>query len=783
MTDADGGNDDPVIRERGGRIGLRLDPESGLPSAVLFRQGATEVALPLTLTAALEVGGREVPRAPRGLEYVDTELLTAFRRRDATLRRLDNGPAETYAVSTEVGGWAVDWEYTFQQRHPRIELNVVVAPPPDEAQATLRDLRLDLCFGPDDLGEWLVEAPGNALRPGVAADALDDPIAVSTAGGLRGSTGLVALHHPGRSQVLVVWPFCRTEIGALHLQSRDGGVWLTIVTGLAGRPASVRALRYGAIGIDAIKGTWADVRDRIPDWYAGLGLSTPHDRPEWVEAASIFEVQIGFSVFHGGYRYAPYPTVRDLLADLGRIRGLGYDCLQIMPRQPYPSYNVHDYADVMTSYGDETDLRALVAACHALGMRVILDILLHGLIDQEVMAQTAERVRSGPYFARLAEGTVDPFGAGSSAREAMHVAWSRHILDFERYWSEGSPPRHPLADEHPEWFMRDSDQRIIGIYTKAFDVANAEWQEYFVAAAEALVRRLDVDGFRFDAPTYNDLPNWSTATEHRASYSPLGCLLLFDRLRERLERVKESTILYTEPSGVLFRQSMDVTYNYDEQWLIGAVLRPSADDRERRTAVRHGRDLAAWFRDRNAILPRGSLIAHHIDSHDTFWWPLPGQKWRREQHGVAATRALLAVFALSGGAYMTFVGGEREIEEDVRRVHRLRRTLPEIGHGAARYDAIAVDHDAVYGVVRQLGGDCSVLLVNLSNAPLEAAVSLDTSGLGLGDGPYELHDAWNDRTIDLGFRYAGEGTELGDLRLTFEAFQPRLLVARAAGAV
>src|SRR3712207_1592256 len=98
------------------------------------------------------------------------------------------------------------------------------------------------------------------------------------------------------------------------------------------------------------------------------------------------------------------------------------------------------------------------------------------------------------------------------ARDGYHLAWSRHILDFEPHWHGGSPPRHQLVDEHPEWFMRNSAQEIIGIYTNAFDVANPAWQEYFMRASEDLVRRLDIDGFRFDAPTYNDLPNWSPAT-------------------------------------------------------------------------------------------------------------------------------------------------------------------------------------------------------------------------------------------------------------------------------
>jgi hypothetical protein len=323
--------------------------------------------------------------------------------------------------------------------------------------------------------------------------------------------------------------------------------------------------------------------------------------------------------------------------------------------------------------------------------------------------------------------------------------------------------------------MRDSAQNIIGIYTKAFDVANTAWQEYFSDAAVHLVKELDIDGFRFDAPTYNDLPNWSTATARRASYSPLGSLELFDQLRPRLKGVKDSIILYTEPSGVAFRQSMDVTYNYEEQWLFNSIFRPEIDEQNQYTRVRNGRELAAWFRDRNAMLPAGSLIAHHIDSHDTFWWPLSDEKWRREQFGVPATRALLTIFSLSGGAYMTFVGGEKEIEDDVRRVHYLRQTQPEIGLGKANYGAIEVEQDTIYAVVREWEQDCSVLLVNLSDQPCKAQWSIDIAQLPLKGSSYSLYDAWNEQALNVDHHYALPLEELRQLRLPFAAFQTRLI--------
>ncbi|MGH2533613.1 MAG: alpha-amylase family glycosyl hydrolase [Thermomicrobiales bacterium] len=767
--------------DRTKRIGVRLDPATGLPTSLIrWRQDQVD-AMPLSITACLETNGDERYRQPRGLEYVNTIRCDDFCLLGDTASHEDDGPTETFTVATAAGGWMIDWRYTFRQSHPRLELSVVVRPPAATDPATLRNLHLDFVFQLPDLPAWRVEAPGNHLRPGVCAAALVEPVAISPAGGVRGSTGLVTVHHPADHRIVVVWPICRTEIGELSLQTDRGALRLSLNTGLAGRLSPGDGLHYGAVHLDVLDGTWAEVRDRVPDWYAPLGIVTPNDRPDWIDAVSIFEVQIGYSVFRGGWEYSPYPTVRDLIVDLGRIKGLGFSCLQIMPRQPYPSYNVHDYADVTTSYGDEADLKALVDAAHALGMRVILDLLLHGVIDQEVMAETAERVRTGLFFARLDEAMSNPFGAGLSGNEQMQIAWCRHILDFEPHWAGGSPARHPLADEYPAWFMRDSAGEIIGIYTKAFDVANVAWQEYFAEAALDLVRRLDVDGFRFDAPTYNALPNWSPTTQHRASYSPLGCLQLFARLRPRLKRLKGDALLYTEPSGLLFYEVMDLVYNYDEQWLVHAVLHPATEDRTTSVAVRNGRELAAWFRDRNDVLPRGARIAHHIDSHDTFWWPLPGHKWRREQYGIEAARALLAVFALSGGAYMTFVGGECGLEEEIRRVHRLRTTLPEIGHGTADYDAVAADHDAIYAVIRRHGRDSSVLLVNLSDQPAEAVCALAPNRLGLNAGEYTLYDAWNDRAVEVDSRYAGPGDGLREIRVPFGPYEPRLLVVRPAG--
>jgi hypothetical protein len=225
--------------------------------------------------------------------------------------------------------------------------------------------------------------------------------------------------------------------------------------------------------------------------------------------------------------------------------------------------------------------------------------------------------------------------------------------------------------------------------------------------------------------------------------------------------VKPDVMLYTEPSGLLLRESMDVNYNYDEQWLFGALF---GHDDPGSQEVRSAPELAEWLRQRDTWLPAGAITAHHIDSHDTFWWPLPGEKWFREQAGIAATRALTAVFALSGGPFMMFVGGEEGIEDDLVTIARLRDEHPELVVGKTEAGAVEVGSDRVYAVVRQGSAGRCLVLVNLGDQVVQTTVTLSD--------PAEcaaLRDLWSGDSVEL---TSGDGAGPS---LTLEPFQIRVL--------
>ena len=76
-------------------------------------------------------------------------------------------------------------------------------------------------------------------------------------------------------------------------------------------------------------------------------------------------------------------TINAALPDLNRIAAMGYNIIWILPvmknrdpinNGPGPGYNIVDFYTVAPEYGTNQDMKNFVAAAHALGMRVILDV-------------------------------------------------------------------------------------------------------------------------------------------------------------------------------------------------------------------------------------------------------------------------------------------------------------------------------------------------------------------------------------------------------------------------
>jgi hypothetical protein len=646
---------------------LILDEETGLLSGLIFSDNSVKREVSIASTIKLRIDGSERRAATGGLEYFDTKEITSSQSTSKPTESITNDGIE-WRVQADLGGVLAEYRYTLNRKGPGFTASVNFF---GDQKVLVRNFSWSMLvkFSKD---AWKVQIPGNGLRNFVPLQSVTSGVGVSPLGGLRGSSGLILATSDSHGCV-AFWPDNCVEIPLVEFTGGGADSFTVAIDSNFGSDLKVvKSVELPIFSADLSVKSWEEFPEIFDGWLRAKSITSPNNPPSWINGSMIYEAQVGFSVFNEKYKYSPYPEVSDLIADLDRVKAMGFSCIQLMPRQPYPSYNIHDYWDIDTSYGPKDLMVELVKQCHSRGIRIILDILLHGVLDKEIIKKAADGVRNGPYAHLVSEDTADSFAADVNDWDNYLIAWSRHILDFEKYWHEGSPAVSSLIAEHPDWFYRDSEGNVQGVYTKAFDASNRDWQNYFIDACRFLMTELDVDGFRFDAPSYNDFPNWADWSRGRAGASALGCLGLFERLRPVMKSIKSDSLLYTEPSGHAFRQSMDLNYNYDEQWLVTAIC-----DSNARTpwGITNAKDLAGWFESRNAMLPRGSVTAHHIDSHDTFWWPSWGKKWRREQFTLPQVKLLTLVFATLPGPFMMFSGGEIGIEELLPKISTAKQLL------------------------------------------------------------------------------------------------------------
>jgi alpha-glucosidase len=173
-----------------------------------------------------------------------------------------------------------------------------------------------------------------------------------------------------------------------------------------------------------------------------------------------------------------------ILSRLDHLRGgpmsLDVDAIWLSPFYPSPladfGYDVSDFTGVDPEFGTLDDLDRLIAACHARGLRVLLDLVANHTSDQH------------PWFVEA-----------RSTRDSQHRAW---------YWwadprPDGGPPNNwTSAFGDPSWLL---DEGTGQYYLHSFfpEQPDLNWANPAVSDAMADVMRFwmkrGIDGFRVDA--------------------------------------------------------------------------------------------------------------------------------------------------------------------------------------------------------------------------------------------------------------------------------------------
>ena len=211
-------------------------------------------------------------------------------------------------------------------------------------------------------------------------------------------------------------------------------------------------------------------------------MSTANETPgRWWEGAVIYQV------YPRSFADANGDGIGDLAGIAGRLdhlRGtdasLGVDAVWLSPIYPSPQhdfgYDISDYTDVAQEFGTLADLDALIEACHARGLRLLMDLVpCHTSIEH-------------PWFA-------ESRSSRASAKRDWYI------------WADPSPGGGPPSNwtavfggSSWEWDEATGQYYLHSFYPEQPDL---NWRNPAVADAMAEVMRFwfrrGVDGFRVDA--------------------------------------------------------------------------------------------------------------------------------------------------------------------------------------------------------------------------------------------------------------------------------------------
>ncbi len=209
-------------------------------------------------------------------------------------------------------------------------------------------------------------------------------------------------------------------------------------------------------------------------------------------------------------------TFADVTADLPRIRSLGVDVVWFMPIHPIGQlnkkgslgcpYSIQDYREVNPEYGTKEEFRLLCQYAHALGLKVMIDVVYN-----------------------------------HTAHDSVLIA------------------------QHPEWFHQDENGRPVTTVPEWSDVIDLRYDDpalwdYLIESLKGWVE-LGVDGFRCDVASVVPLAFWQRARQEVAAVKP-GVIWLAESVHTGFVVHRRRHGLMAQSDGEI-HQAFDLSYDYD----------------------------------------------------------------------------------------------------------------------------------------------------------------------------------------------------------------------------
>jgi cyclomaltodextrinase / maltogenic alpha-amylase / neopullulanase len=279
----------------------------------------------------------------------------------------------------------------------------------------------------------------------------------------------------------------------------------------------------------------------------GFGQQTARPVRDWVRDGVIYEIY--------PRAFSQLGNLNAITARLDELKNLGVTIVWLMPIHPIGQkkkkgtigspYAVRDYYAINPAYGTARDLKRLVRAAHARGLKVIIDIV------------------------------------------ANHTSWDSVLM------------------KHPEFYERDAQGKITyphGWYDiAALNYDNKKLRRYMTNMLKYWIREFDLDGFRCDVAGEVPTDFWENARRELEQIKP-DIMLLAEAHKAELSvnafDLDYSWPLHSALSDVLQgrRPASDLRVEWEkevQEWPKGALhMRFSDNHDERRAIARFGEPAA-----------------------------------------------------------------------------------------------------------------------------------------------------------------------------------------------
>lgn len=393
----------------------------------------------------------------------------------------------------------------------------------------------------------------------------------------------------------------------------------------------------------------------------------------WSRQATIYEVNLR--------QYTPEGTIQAFMPHLPRLKAMGVDILWLMPIHPIGQkqrkgtlgsyYAVKDYQAVNPEFGTKADLKQLVDAAHALGMKVILDwVANHTAWDHPWVAQHPG------WYKKNAKGEIFPvtFGEGETKEEWTDVV----ALDFTQ-----PALRRAMTDALLYWV------RELGIDGYRCDVAGLVPTDFWEQA------RAELDSVK---PVFM-LAEWSEPGLHHKAFDMTydwGLLDLFKAIAKGQAGKTELVRHFLQPKVAYPADAYRMTFtsNHDvNSW--------------------HGSDAELY----GAALPAFAVLAATLPGMPLVYG---GQEARLDKR--------IAFFEKDPIAW-----GPRPLEALYTELLQLKHAHPALANGAAGgpLEVIETGVPAVFAFRRAKGADQVTVVVNLSGEKQTLRAHPQLGDLGL----------------------------------------------------